>query len=97
MRAFVARVIRFRNEHPVFQRRRWFHGRRVRGVSDIGWFKPDGHEMSDQDWQAGFARTVGVFLNGKAIRIRTRAASLSSMTVLSPLQRVPRVADRRSR
>ena len=69
LRAFVARVIQFRKEHPVFQRRRWFHGRHVRGtgVSDIGWFKADGQEMTDQDWQAGYARTVGVFLNGKAI------------------------------
>ncbi len=69
LRAFVARVIQFRKEHPVFQRRRWFHGRQVRGtgVSDIGWFKPDGELMSDADWGAGYARTVGVFLNGKAI------------------------------
>jgi len=69
LRAFVARLIRFRKNHPVFQRRRWFHGRHVRGtgVSDIGWFKADGGEMTDDDWQAGFARTVGVFLNGKAI------------------------------
>jgi isoamylase len=69
LRAFVARVIQFRKDHPVFQRRRWFHGRHVRGtgVSDIGWFKADGGEMSDEDWQAGFARTVGVFLNGKGI------------------------------
>ena len=67
--AFATRVIQFRRTHPVFQRRRWFHGRHVRGtgVSDIGWFKPDGEQMSDQDWQAQFARTVGVFLNGKAI------------------------------
>jgi isoamylase len=69
LHAFVTRVIQFRKDHPVFQRRRWFHGRHVRGtgVSDIGWFKADGGEMSDQDWTAGFARTVGVFLNGKAI------------------------------
>jgi isoamylase len=66
LRAFVARVIRFRKEHPVFQRRRWFHGRKVRGtdVSDIGWFKPDGEPMTDSDWQEGHARTLGVFLNG---------------------------------
>ncbi|HEX8617289.1 MAG TPA: glycogen debranching protein GlgX [Thermoanaerobaculia bacterium] len=69
LRAFVSRVIQFRKDHPVFQRRRWFHGRQVRGtgVSDIGWFKPDGELMTDADWQAGYARTVGVFLNGKAI------------------------------
>jgi len=69
LRAFVARVIRFRKDHPAFQRRRWFHGRNVRGtgVSDIGWFKPDGQPMTEADWQEGRARTIGVFLNGKAI------------------------------
>ncbi|HEV8657004.1 MAG TPA: glycogen debranching protein GlgX [Thermoanaerobaculia bacterium] len=67
--AFVARVIRFRDEHPVFRRPRWFIGRPLRGadVSDIGWFKPDGAMMTDQDWQSGSARSLGVFLNGKAI------------------------------
>jgi isoamylase len=69
LRAFVARLIQFRKDHPVFQRRRWFHGRPVRGtgVTDIGWFKPDGELMTDADWQTGYARTVGVFLNGRAI------------------------------
>jgi isoamylase len=67
--AFASRVIQFRREHPVFQRRRWFVGRPLYGesVSDIGWFKHDGELMTDADWQAPFGRTVGVFLNGKAI------------------------------
>jgi isoamylase len=67
--AFVSRVIAFRNEHPAFQRRRWFLGRRVRGtdVSDIGWFKPDGGFMTDDDWNSGFARSLGVYLNGQAL------------------------------
>ena len=65
----MARVIEFRSDHPVFHRRRWFHGRQVRGtdVSDIGWFKADGEQMNDEDWRAGYARTLGVFLNGDAI------------------------------
>ncbi|HYI09939.1 MAG TPA: glycogen debranching protein GlgX [Thermoanaerobaculia bacterium] len=69
LHAFVARLIQFRKDHPVFQRRRWFHGRPVRGtgVTDIGWFKPDGELMTDADWQAGYTRTLGVFLNGRAI------------------------------
>lgn len=67
LRAFVTRVIQFRKAHPAFQRRRWFLGRAVRGVSDICWFTPAGVEMTDSDWQMGFARTVGLFLNGKAI------------------------------
>ena len=67
---FVRDLIKLRSQHPVFTRRRWFQGRPIRGndVSDIGWFTPGGTEMSDQDWQAGFAKTVGVFLNGSAIR-----------------------------
>jgi glycogen operon protein len=67
--AFTRDLIRLRSEHPVFCRRRWFQGRPIRGtgVSDIGWFTPGGTEMSDEDWQAGFAKTLGVFLNGDAI------------------------------
>jgi isoamylase len=67
---FVRDLIKLRSQHPVFTRRRWFQGRPIRGndVSDIGWFTPGGTEMSDQDWQAGFAKTLGVFLNGSAIR-----------------------------
>jgi isoamylase len=69
LHAFVTRLIQFSKDHPVFQRRRWFLGRPVRGtgVSDIGWFKPDGREMTDQDWQTAHARSIGVFLNGRAI------------------------------
>ncbi|HTH03642.1 MAG TPA: hypothetical protein VL882_25375, partial [Vicinamibacterales bacterium] len=66
---FARRLIAFRNRHPVFWRRRWFQGRAIHGtkVSDIGWFTPGGSEMSDEDWRAGFAKSLGVFLNGRAI------------------------------
>jgi glycogen operon protein len=66
---FTARLIAFRREHPVFRRRRWFLGTRIRGegVRDIGWFRPDGELMSDEDWSRGFAKSLGVFLNGDAI------------------------------
>jgi isoamylase len=67
--AFTRRLIRFRHRHPVFCRRRWFQGRPIHGtqVSDIGWFTPAGQEMSDEDWRAGFAKSLGVFLNGGGI------------------------------
>jgi glycogen operon protein len=66
---FTKRLIDLRNRHPVFCRRRWFHGRPIHGtdVSDIGWFTPAGTEMSEEDWGAGFAKSLGVFLNGDAI------------------------------
>ena len=33
---------------------------------DIAWFRPDGREMDDADWDVAFARTVGVYLNGSS-------------------------------
>jgi glycogen operon protein len=66
---FTRRVIRLRHRHPVFTRRRWFQGQPIHGteVSDIAWFTPAGSEMSEEDWQVGFAKSLGVFLNGRAI------------------------------
>ncbi len=66
---FAQRLIRLRHQHPVFCRRRWFQGRPIHGsgVSDIGWFTPHGQEMSEEDWNAAFAKSLGVFLNGRAI------------------------------
>ena len=63
-------LLNFRKEHPTFRRRRWFEGRPIRGLADIGWFSPDGTEMSEDDWDAGFAKSLGVFLNGDAIPSR---------------------------
>ena len=71
---FTRDLIRLRREHGVFRRRRWFQGRPIRGssVADIEWFTPGGTPMSEEDWQAGFAKSLGVFLNGDAIPTRNR-------------------------
>ena len=60
-------VTALRNDHPVFRRRRWFQGRRIRGLDDMAWFRPDGLEMTDDDWETGYAHAVGVFANGESI------------------------------
>ncbi len=67
--AFCADLVGFRHQHPVFRRRRFFEGEPIFGgeLSDIAWFRPDGAEMTDDDWQAGFAKSLGVFLNGEAL------------------------------
>jgi len=67
---FVTWLTHFRARHPTFQRRRFFEGRRVRGSTshDIAWFRPDGQEMDDADWEVGFARSIGVFLNGDSLQ-----------------------------
>ncbi|TNY38649.1 glycogen debranching protein GlgX [Thermomonospora catenispora] len=69
---FVQRLTRLRRDHPVFRRRRFFRGRPpadpdASRLSDIAWFTPDGREMSEADWRAGFAKSLQVFLNGEAI------------------------------
>ncbi|HVM08984.1 MAG TPA: glycogen debranching protein GlgX [Acidimicrobiales bacterium] len=69
---FTRRLMDFRRAHPVLRRRRWFQGRPIRGSAekDIAWLNPDGTEMSDEDWDVGFAKVLGVFLNGDAIPSR---------------------------
>jgi len=67
--AFTRRLIRFRLDHPVFHRRRWFQGRAIHdsGERDIGWFTPDGEEMTEEHWRVGFAKSLLVLFNGKAL------------------------------
>ena len=38
------------------------------GVSDIAWFRPDGGEMSEEDWMQAHAKSFAIFLNGDALR-----------------------------
>jgi glycogen operon protein len=66
---FTSRIINYRNEHPIFCRRRWFQGQPVkrRGLDDIKWFLPSGDEVTDEAWQSSMAKSLGVWLNGKGI------------------------------
>jgi isoamylase len=64
---WVRHVTALRRAHPVFRRRRWFQGRRIRDTEDLAWFRPDGAPMTDEDWETGHARAVGVLFNGDAI------------------------------
>ncbi|MEU6119043.1 glycogen debranching protein GlgX [Streptomyces sp. NPDC047117] len=68
---FVRQMVWLRRDHPVFRRRRFFHGRPMEGthdeLSDIAWFTAEGEEMKQRDWQAAHAKSLMVFLNGSAI------------------------------
>jgi glycogen operon protein len=63
---FTRKVVALRNQSPVLRRRRWFEGVPLHGsgLSDIGWFTPQGEEMTDEEWGQGFVKSVAVFLNG---------------------------------
>ncbi|HKM53489.1 MAG TPA: glycogen debranching protein GlgX [Isosphaeraceae bacterium] len=66
---FTQKVCRIWREHPVFQRRKFFQGRALRGsgITDISFFEPSGKEMSDEDWEGGFVKCLGVRLAGDLI------------------------------
>ena len=57
----------------MFRRRHWFQGRPLRGTVDICWLRPDAAEMDDADWEADYARSIAVFLNGDTIAERRPA------------------------
>ncbi|TYK45954.1 glycogen debranching protein GlgX [Actinomadura decatromicini] len=64
---FVRTLSRLRRDHPVFRRRRFFTGTGTGAAADIAWLTPAGEAMTDEDWNVGFAKSLGVFLNGDAI------------------------------
>ena len=66
---FTRRLIALRLANPVFHRRTFFQGRRIHGseVKDLSWFRPDGKEMAEDEWQDWFSRCVGLRLAGDAI------------------------------
>ena len=66
---FTRRLIQIFHTHPVLRRRKFFHGRQIRGaeIKDISWFRPDGQEMTEEDWRNEQARSLAVRLAGDAI------------------------------
>lgn len=67
---FTRKLIHLRTKHPIFRRRRWFMGQPVRGsgLDDIAWFLPEGTEMTEENWNHDYAKSLGVYLNGRGIR-----------------------------
>src|SRR6185437_8431502 len=76
---FTARMITLRKQHPNLHRRKFFQDRqispatsqrhRVDGLElhDICWYRPDGHEMTEDEWNAGWVRCLGLHLNGRTL------------------------------
>nr|MBA2670329.1 glycogen debranching protein GlgX [Gemmatimonadota bacterium] len=66
---FTRRLARLREEHPVFHRRHFFQGRRIRGseLEDLTWLRPDGVEMTEEEWNTHFTRCFGMLLGGDAM------------------------------
>lgn len=69
---FTADLIRFRRDHVVFRRPKFFQGRPIRGldIKDVMWLNPSGKEMGDEEWANGFSRSIGVLMSGQALDVR---------------------------
>ncbi|MFD2512334.1 glycogen debranching protein GlgX [Pontibacter locisalis] len=69
---FTRKLIHLVKKHPVFGRKRWFQGKPIKGVGieDIAWFLPEGTEMTEENWDHDYAKSLGVFLNGHDMHSR---------------------------
>jgi glycogen operon protein len=66
---FTAKLIELRKKHPNLRRRNFYQDRSIRNsiVKDIAWFASDGHEMSEEEWNAGWIRSIAVLFNGETL------------------------------
>ena len=76
---FTQRLIELRRKHPNLHRRKFFQDRpidpaNVPGIEiaggtvrDIDWFRPDGQPMTEEEWNAGWIRTLGMRLSGEVL------------------------------
>jgi len=66
---FTRSLLALRRSHPVFRRRKFFQGRKIRGaeVKDLTFLEPSGREMTDQAWDTDFVRSLMVLLGGDSI------------------------------
>jgi glycogen operon protein len=66
---FVARLIELRRAHPNLRRRKFYQDRAARDavIKDIAWYRPDGQEMTEAEWNAPSMRSLAVIFNGNTL------------------------------
>lgn len=82
---FTRLLIQLRHQHPVLQRRHFFQGRKITGseVKDLTWFRPDGKEMTDNDWNNPHTHSLGLRLAGDVIEeVDERGKQIADDTLL---------------
>jgi len=82
--AYAQGLVALRHEHPVFRRRRWFHGRGIHGtnVGDIAWFVPSAEPMSDDNWNEESSRAVMLFLAGDDLGVDQRGQRITDASYM---------------
>ncbi|HLH39039.1 MAG TPA: glycogen debranching protein GlgX [Bryobacteraceae bacterium] len=67
---FTQKLIALRRSHPNLRRRKFYQDRAIRGTpqKDIVWLRTDATEMTDEEWNAGWVRCIGMMLNGHTLQ-----------------------------
>ncbi len=81
---FVRKVTKIYHDQPVFHRRKFFSDRAIGGAeaADIAWLRPDGMEMSDEEWNIPHVRSFGVVLFGDSIDVDDEGEEISGDTIM---------------
>jgi isoamylase len=75
LRDFTSQLIQLRLSHPNLHRRKFFQDREIRRkdgntvIQDIAWYNPDGNQVGDEVWNAGWNRSIGLLLNGQTLQV----------------------------
>ena len=71
---FTRFMVDFRKKHPILNQGKFFHGNIVKhnGFKDLIWFRKDGNEMTNGDWQNGSLLSMGLIKSGDNLAIIRR-------------------------
>ncbi|MGC2112367.1 MAG: glycogen debranching protein GlgX [Candidatus Korobacteraceae bacterium] len=66
---FTRRLITLRKVHPNLRRRKFFQDREVYHSTsrNIAWYRTDGQEMTQEQWNTGWMRSLAVMFNGTTL------------------------------
>jgi glycogen operon protein len=66
--AFARKCLHLRHAHAVLRRRHFFTGEPTikGGRKDLSWLRPDGREMTNEDWHNPESRALGMLIYGEA-------------------------------
>jgi isoamylase len=87
LRDFVRDVIEVMQDNPILRRRAFFTGEPHPGMEtkDVTWIRPDGSEMTEQDWADRELHSIGMLLFGLAtdeVDIRGRSYAGDSLFLM---------------
>jgi glycogen operon protein len=92
--AFTRRCIDIFRSNPILRRRSFFTGRPMShgaGGKDVTWIRPDGREMTEEDWADPNNQILGMLIDGTATdEVDERGRPVFGDTVLLLLNGGPR-------